>query len=473
VRVEVVEPVPAPLQVIQRILQPLVEPLTTSGLMAIFVIFFLLEREDLRDRLIKLAGSHDLRRTTEAITDGAQRLSRYFLAQTGLNVLFGVVIGAGLAVIGVPNPALWGILAMLLRFVPYIGALLAALFPIALALAVGPGWSMVLWTAALFLVVEPLIGQVLEPLVYGHSAGLTPVAVIVSATFWTWIWGPIGLILSTPLAVCLSVLGRHIESLHFLEILMGNERPLTPAQRFYQRALAGNSDEATEQIEECLDKEKSLARCYDQVVLEALTLAQVDVLRGTLDDEHAVRVNHVVRSLLAEMEDQDVSADEPDSEGAEGENERGRPVAAPERGLAGLALCVGGPGAFDGVTAEMLAQLLRKQGFNVRLESDSAVSSLNIHQLDVENVELICLSYFNLGQLSAQLRYAIRRMRRRMPTGTIIACMWGHHRDEIPATEAQALGADVFAVSMVDAVKLCREAARREPVSIVANPTAA
>src|SRR5262249_26393023 len=156
-------------------------------------------------------------------------------------------------------------------------------------------------------------------------------------------------------------------------------RPLTPAQRFYQRALSGNSDEATEQLEECLDKEKSLARCYDQVVLEALTLAQVDVLRGTLDDEHGARVNHVVRSLLAEMEDQDVPVDE--AEGVEGDDgRRDRPAHAPERGLV---LCVGGPGAFDGVAAEMLAQLLRRQGFRVRLENDSAVSSLNIHQLDL------------------------------------------------------------------------------------------
>jgi predicted PurR-regulated permease PerM len=471
VPVRTVEPPPSPLIVIQRLLQPLVEPLTTSGLMAIFVIFFLLEREDLRDRIIKLAGSHDLRRTTEAITDGAQRLSRYFLAQTGLNMLFGVIIGAGLALIGVPNPVLWGILAMLLRFVPYIGALLAALFPIALAVAVGPGWSMALWTLALFLVVEPLIGQVLEPVVYGHSAGLTPVAVLVSATFWTWIWGPIGLILSTPLAVCLSVLGRHIESLHFLEIMLGNERPLSAGQRFYQRALSGNADEATEQVEECLRKEKSLARCYDDVVLEALTLAQVDVLRDTLDEEHAARVNHVIRSMLAEMADQDTPDETEEPAGPDAEALRLR-RSAEARASGSLVLCVGGPGAFDRVAAEMLAQLLQKQGFEVRLETDAAVSSLNIGQLEVEGVDLVCLSNFSLGQVSAQLRYAIRRIRRRMPTVRIMACMWGHHSDEIPADEVAALGADACALSMADAVKLCVDASR-ERAAVRVAPTAA
>jgi predicted PurR-regulated permease PerM len=471
VPVRTVEPPPSPLIVIQRLLQPLVEPLTTSGLMAIFVIFFLLEREDLRDRIIKLAGSHDLRRTTEAITDGAQRLSRYFLAQTGLNALFGVIIGAGLAVIGVPNPVLWGILAMLLRFVPYIGALLAALFPIALAVAVGPGWSMALWTLALFLVVEPLIGQVLEPVVYGHSAGLTPVAVLVSATFWTWIWGPIGLILSTPLAVCLSVLGRHIESLHFLEIMLGNERPLSAGQRFYQRALSGNADEATEQVEECLRKEKSLARCYDDVVLEALTLAQVDVLRDTLDEEHAARVNHVIRSMLAEMADQDTPDETEEPAGPDAEALRLR-RSAEARASGGLVLCVGGPGAFDRVAAEMLAQLLQKQGFEVRLETDAAVSSLNIGQLEVEGVDLVCLSNFSLGQVSAQLRYAIRRTRRRMPGAKIVACMWGHHSDAIPADEVKALGADACALSMADAVRLCVDASR-ERAAVRVAPTAA
>ena len=210
--VEIVQHPARPTEVIRRLAEPLLDPLTTFGLIVLFVLFFLLERETLRDRIIRLAGSHDLGRTTEAINDAARRLSRYFLMQTGLNALFGTLVAIGLTVIGVPNPILWGILGMLLRFVPYIGAWIAAALPIAISFAVDPGWSMTLRTAALFLVVEPIIGQVLEPLLYGRSTGVTPVAVIVSATFWTWLWGPIGLLLSTPLTVCLGVLGRHIES---------------------------------------------------------------------------------------------------------------------------------------------------------------------------------------------------------------------------------------------------------------------
>src|SRR5204862_5304115 len=180
------------------------------------------------------------------INDGAQRLSRYFLAQPALNALFGLIVGVALTFIGVPNPGLFGILAMVSRFVPYIGAFIAAIFPIALALAVDPGWSMALMTTALFLIVEPLVGQVIEPLVYGHSTGLTPVAVILAATFWTWLWGPIGLLLSTPLTVCLGVLGRHVPLFGFLGVLLGSEPVLTPSQRLNQRLLAGDPDEATE-----------------------------------------------------------------------------------------------------------------------------------------------------------------------------------------------------------------------------------
>jgi predicted PurR-regulated permease PerM len=267
--VEVHQPGATPMQLAQRVLQPLVDPLTTAGLVVIFVIFFLSQHQDRRDRLIRLAGSHDLQRTTDAINDGAQRLSRYFLAQTALNVLFGLIVGIALAFIGVPNPVLFGILAMVFRFVPYIGAFIAAIFPIALAVAVDPGWSMALMTTALFLIVEPLVGQVIEPLVYGHSTGLTPVAVILAATFWTWLWGPIGLLLSTPLTVCLGVLGRHVTWLRFLDVMIGDEPSLSPAQSFYQRALAGDIDEAVDQVVEILPR-RSLSYVYDRVVLEAV-----------------------------------------------------------------------------------------------------------------------------------------------------------------------------------------------------------
>ena len=232
VPVEVRQPDPGALESLQSLISPLLHPLATTGIIIIFVIFILLQREDLRNRLIRLAGSHDLQRTTAALDDAAARLSRLFLIQLLLNGTFGVVIGAGLWLIGVPSAILWGILAAVLRFVPYIGAAIAAAFPLALAVAVDPSWSMLLWTLALFLVVEPIVGHVIEPMVYGHSTGLSPVAVVASATFWTALWGPIGLVLATPLTVCVVVLGRHVERLEFLDIMFGDRPALSPPEIF-------------------------------------------------------------------------------------------------------------------------------------------------------------------------------------------------------------------------------------------------
>ena len=190
VPVEVRQPDPGALESLRTVISPLIHPLATTGIIVIFVIFILLQREDLRNRFIRLAGSHDLQRTTAALDDAGSRLSRLFLIQLVVNAAFGLAIGLGLWLIGVPSAVLWGILAGVLRFVPYIGAFIAAAFPLALAAAVDPGWSMLLWTLALFLVIEPVVGHVVEPMVYGHSTGLSPVAVVVSATFWTALVGP-------------------------------------------------------------------------------------------------------------------------------------------------------------------------------------------------------------------------------------------------------------------------------------------
>src|SRR6202521_5048151 len=312
VPVEVRQPDPSALESLESLISPLLHPLATTGIIIIFVIFILLQREDLRNRLIRLAGSHDLQRTTAALDDAAARLSRLFLIQLLLNGSFGIVIGLGLWLIGVPSAILWGILAAVLRFVPYIGAAIAAAFPRALAcasplaprLAVYPPWSMLLWTLALFLVVEPIVGHVVEPMVYGHSTGLSPVAVVASATFWTALWGPLGLVLATPLTVCLVVLGRHVERLEFLDIMFGDRPALSPPEIFYQRMLAGDPTEAAEKAEQFL-KERSLASYYDEVALKGLQLAQADADRGALAQERLTKIRDAVREFANDLSDQD------------------------------------------------------------------------------------------------------------------------------------------------------------------------
>src|SRR3954452_9009487 len=235
--VEVHQPDPGASETLMAVLTPLAAPLTTTGIVVIFLAFFLFQREDLRNRFIRLAGSNDIERTTAALDDAAHRLGRLFATQLILNAIFGVVIGLGLAVIGVPSAPLWGLLAMILRFIPYIGALLAAALPLCLAAAVGDDWSMAIWTALLFGVVEPVTANVVEPLVCGRTAGLSPFAIVLAASFWTWLWGPLGLLLSTPLTLCLVVLARHVERLRFIDVMLGDQPALTPQQAAYQRML--------------------------------------------------------------------------------------------------------------------------------------------------------------------------------------------------------------------------------------------
>ena len=307
--VEVRQPPPTALESLAKLISPLLHPLATTGLIVIFVIFILFQRQDLRNRMIKLAGSHDLQKTTAALDDAAQRLSRLFLTQVALNSAFGIVIGMGLWLIGVPSAMLWGILAAVLRFVPYIGAFIAAVFPLVLAAAVDPGWSMLIWTGLLFLIVEPLVGHVIEPLVYGHSTGLSPVAVVLAATFWTALWGPIGLVLAIPLTVCLVVLGRHVERLAFLDVMFGDRPALSPPEIFYQRMLAGDPAEVVEKAEEFL-KEKPLSAYYDDVALKGLKLAQRDVAQARLDPSRVDKIKDTVGELIDNLADYEDRAPE-------------------------------------------------------------------------------------------------------------------------------------------------------------------
>src|ERR1700681_45539 len=298
--VEVKQPDPGALQTLVALITPLIHPLATTGIVVIFVIFILMQNQDLRNRLIRLAGSQDIQRTTAALDDAGQRLSRLFLTQLGLNAAYGVVVGTGLWFIGVPSAPLWGMLAMILRFVPYIGAVISAIFPLILAAAVGPDWSMALWTGLLFLILEPVVGQIIEPLLFSHSTGLSPVAVIASATFWTWLWGPVGLILATPLTICLVVLGRHIDRLSFLDVMFGDQPALSPSELVYQRMLARDPVEAAEQAQKFL-KDKTLTAYYDEVLVQGLKLAQADAERGLLNDERMLRIRDAVAEIVDDL----------------------------------------------------------------------------------------------------------------------------------------------------------------------------
>jgi predicted PurR-regulated permease PerM len=474
--VEVHEPEPTPAQVARSVLLPLLGPLATLGIVFVVLVFILLQREDLRDRMIRLFGSDDLHRTTAAMDDAARRLSRYFLTQLGLNACFGVVIALGLWAIGVPSPLVWGIFAALMRFVPYIGSFVAGALPVGLAAAVDPGWSMALMTLALFVVLEPIMGHVIEPLVYGQSTGLSPFAVVLSAIFWTWLWGPVGLLIATPLTLCLVVLGRHVERLEFLDVLLGDRPALTPAENLYQRMLAGDPDEALEYAEQLL-KERSLTSYYDEVALQGLQLAANDAGRGVLSGAQLERVKEAIKALVSDLSGhEDV---EPEPKEAEAE-----PVASPasdkpaiktpavpedrevERLVPetwraeGAVMCVAGRGPLDEAASTMLAQLLRKHRFGTQVVPHAAVSRSAIMGLDVTGVQMVCISYLEISGSPAHLRYLLRRMRQKLPHAPILVGLWPAE-DAILKDEAlrEAVGANYYVASLREAVLCCLKAA--------------
>jgi predicted PurR-regulated permease PerM len=438
VPVQVQEP-QAPLQTLREVGGPLVAPIATAGLVVVFVIFMLLQREDLRDRMIRLLAASDVARATEAMDDAARRISRYLLMQLVINVLYGIPVGVGLYFLGVPNPALWGLLATVLRFVPYVGPAIAALFPIALSFAVAPGWTLPLLTIALFVTLELFINNVLEPWLYGSSTGLSPVAILVAAVFWTALWGPAGLLLSTPLTVCLVVLGRHVPQLGFLHVLLGDEPALDPEVKFYQRLLARDPEEATELAEEYLE-EGSLEKLYDAVIMPALALAEQDRLRGSLEP---ATVREIAQDTIGVVE-----------ELAEEDEPRADEAAVPD---AGRVLCIGARNALDEAAAAMLAHLLQRGGLAAGPLGRDAVAGRNLTLLEREGVALICLSYVNPAAIQHAHRLT-RRLRQHFgPAVRILVGLW----TAMPAADAREellrrVGADGLATSLGQA---CREIA--------------
>ncbi len=466
---------PMPVEVIQssnaldfleRLVIPLISPVATTGLVIVIVIFMLLEREHLRDRFIRLVGSNDLHRTTQVLEEAGSRVANYLLIQLLVNVIYAIPIGVGLYTIGVPNAPLWGLLTLILRFVPYIGSVLAAAFPLFLAFAVSPDWSAVLWTGALFVSVELITSNVVEPWLYGSRTGVRPLAIIVAAIVWTFLWGPLGLVLSTPLTVCLVVLGRHIPQFAIFDILFGDEPVLAPHAKLYQRLLAGDAMEATFGAEEALET-IGIVDYYQDTLIPALLLAQDDRDRGVLTGDQEARLASVAMTMV-----QDLSADV--------ETETEESVGEPLPG-AGLRIgVVGGRSTIDDVAATMLAQAMQIEGASVHSYPHTDLTPSRIAALEPTASDCLILTFLDPSPSRTSLLHVrrIKRAAHALRVGVVILQMPAaiteaddELRRVVPVqaaklAEAKEIGADFAVTSLEEALQA---ACDRSPAKLVAD----
>lgn len=446
----------SPVQVIGGMLGSMLVLTGSTGLVIALVVFILLRREDLRDRFIRLVGRGQLTVTTQALEDAASRVSRFLLMQLFINITFGVPIGIGLYFIGVPNAILWGILATLLRFIPYIGAWSAAAAPIGLSLAISTNWTAPILTVGLFVALELFVNNVMEPWIYGKNTGVSSVAILVAAVFWTWLWGPLGLLLATPLTVCLLVIGKHVPELSFLDTLLGNEPVFEPKKRVYQRLLAGDQEEAAELVEGFLEH-MPLVEIYDTVLVPALALAEIDWHRGDLNES---RHKFILQSLRASTEEL--------GERQQAVHAKGHPAEAKEGDEASsfvpltnssnfCILCLPAHDEADEIACIMLAQLLELGGCTVHAASVTALVSEMVDLVEHRRADVVCISATPPAAVM-HARYLCKRLRGRFPEANLIVGLWNAKGDLNQAKERIGCGAAAHVVgTLADAQEQVRQ----------------
>ncbi|QHO75972.1 histidine kinase [Bradyrhizobium sp. CCBAU 051011] len=427
-RVEIVPTPQTPFEQVFAWVVRSAEPLATAGIILIFVFLALLDIGDLRDRLLRLLGGN-FHRSTDAIKEAGARISRYLLMQLLVNVSYGVPLAAGLWILGVPGALLWGAIGAVMRFVPYVGPLIAAIFPVALAFAVDSGWSMLLWTVALIVTLELISNNIVEPLLYGSSTGLSAISLIAAAILWTALWGPVGLILSTPLTVCLLVLGRNLPQLRFLDTMLGSTPALDVPARIYQRLIANDADEAVEIAGTEIEK-SSVISFYDTIGIEVLRLASEEYLQNA-STEHRLRLASGMDTLLDDLRDDFPSSLSPE--------------AKPR------VLCIGGKWEIDALAGEMLAHALAFEGIAAASQPAASVNADYLAKLDLKGADIVCLSYFTPNP-AIPARHACRRLRRRWPNMRIVLALWRAPPELLTDEFLEKLKADAVVTSVEEAV---------------------
>jgi len=451
------QPKALPVQVFQPASNPLeslnsvITPLGSAVIVLVLTIFMLAGREDLRNRLIGLVGHGHLNLMTQALDDAGSRVSRYLLLQLVINAGFGAVIGLGLYFIGIPNSMLWGVVAALLRFLPYVGSPLAAVLPILLSLAIFPNWTGPVATIGLYLIAEILIANFLEPLVYGAHTGISSFAILFAAIFWTLIWGPIGLLLSTPLTVCLVVLGRHVPALHFLNIMLGDQPVLSPEAHYYQRLLASDQAEAKQVLEDYL-KTNSLEDLYDSVLIPALALAEQDRHHDDLEEITEQFICKSTKEILDELADKSKEPVEAETQKAQSDL---APLSAPKirlehpRHITSV-VCIPARDEADEIVGIMLTQLLERAGYQAQAIAIGTTAEI-LAQVKEAAPDIVCISALPPFAL-LHARDLYKRVRSHVPNAKIIVGLWKFSGDPIKAAARfNIVGDDKLAITLAQA----------------------
>lgn len=454
VPVEIVEPATSLTSMAQSIVGPLLGPLGTAAIVVVFVLFMLIKREDLRDRIIHLIGRGRLNVTTQALDEAASKVTGYLMMQVIINVSFGVPIGVGLYFLGLPNAALWGLLATLLRFVPYIGAWIALGFPLLISLAITDTWKLPIETLALFGGIELVTSNVLEPWLYGAHTGLSPVAIMVATIFWTWLWGGVGLLLATPLTVCVAVLGKYIPSLSFLDALLGDEPTLSAEERYYQRLLALDRREAG-QVAEAYLKEHSLAALYSGLLVPALAAEEREDQNGGIDQRHQRFIFDATREMVEELGAQaatpGISKTEKRNNGSES-GDAAEPVAAVAMLSKHPVFCLPAADEADEIVAVMLTQLLEQQGYKAESVSFKTLANEMVDQVSAAGCQTVCISATPPHD-TLHTRYLCKLLRSRFPNLHIVVGLWDAEQDEDKLTRRrERLTADKVVTTLQDAL---------------------
>jgi predicted PurR-regulated permease PerM len=451
--VQIVQPPAGGLEYLRDVAQPVLRPLGMAGLVLIFTIFMLVKRFDLRHRLFRLVGLGQINIMTQALDDAAQRVSRYLLMQVLVNAGFGLLFGLGLYSIGVPYPALWGVVAGLLRMVPYAGTMVAAALAIGISLAAFDSWLPPLLVFLLFAGLELITANFFEPWLYGANTGISSLALLVAAIFWTVLWGPAGLILSTPLTVCVVVLGRYVPQLSFLHILLGDEVALGAEAQIYQRLLAMDQPEAHAIVNRCL-KETSLVALYDSVLIPALSLAEQDRHKGEIDTTREEFLFLSINEMIIELSEYQLARHPSAAEGAAADS-------VPAECPGATILCIPASDRADEVTSAMLAQLLEQAGHPALSFPAAHASPVELLAfLEVRQDDIVCISALPPFAFPPA-RTMCKLIRERFPKLKLVVGVWGFAGDtEKAKARFERAQPDRLLTSLAQAVEQIQEMIR-------------